>query len=441
MATSATIEVPKFECPEFYARPLDDIRQAFAQLRRADPVYWYEPGGFWVLLSHADQRFVGTHPEIFSSRYGTTISDAYDVARVVDQMPTWAQEQLRAPGLSPVEARGMIARAKTSGGIPDLINFTSMDPPEHSDVRRILTKALSQRVIRGLDEKISQLVEDSLEGLESGSVCEIVDEVTKGIPARLMAHVVGVPEGDSDRFIGWAEAMQKASVATPTTDPTEVARVSAALEEMNVYIEELVGARQAEPGDDTLSKILQTEYRGDPLSGTMALMYALDIIGGGTDTSTHLLSSIILALASHPDQFELLRERPELAQNAVDETLRMYPIVWSVARTALEDVELGGKTIKKHDFIVLMFASGNQDEAIWTDPETFDITRTFDSGHQAFGWGIHTCPGANLVRLEGRVFIEKLLARFPKGWKIVGEPEPLTSAFINGTTAMTVRFR
>jgi hypothetical protein len=170
----------------------------------------------------------------------------------------------------------------------------------------------------------------------------------------------------------------------------------------------------------------------------MAISFIHTFVNAG-ETTRSLLSFVALLLAQYPDQQRLLAERPELVGNAIEETLRYNPLNWSGCRTAVQDIELGGRLIKKDDYLVMAYASANRDEDIWERPDEFDITRSFDRDHQGFGYGEHSCPGALLARTDASVIYDRLLARFPR-WEVAGPAQRWASPFIQGMGSLPLRF-
>lgn len=435
-------ELARLDQPDFYEAELDHIHAVFARMRHEEPVFWYEPGRFWVLAKHEDQRYVGSQPELFCSRYGFSIGDNFDPAVVAEQLPGWAQRQLAQESLTRAQVRGLISRATLSMGDPELVNLGTLDPPQHGQVRKVFTHAFSPTLIRGLRPVIERVTDDVLGALDTGATHEVVETVAARIPSALVIELADIPIADRAEFVPWSTAFLDAASLTTETDPERVARIRRWADEFIAYLARLIETRREQPGEDVVSRIAAASIDGEPLSRSTALMLAVLFIAGGSDTSRRLLAQIVQALADHPDQRALLRRHPELIPNAVDEVLRFYPIVWTQCRTAVEDTQIRGRTIHKDDFIVLPYASANRDEEVWERSDEFDVARAFDAAHrhQGFGWGAHGCPGAAMARLVATVFIERLLHRFVD-WEIVGTPERChRSIFMNGIESMQVRF-
>jgi cytochrome P450 len=427
--------------PEFYQADLNYIYEIFAEMRREQPVFWYEPSKFWVLSKYEDQRYVESNPQLFSSRYGFLIGDNFDPAKIKNQLPDWAQNQLASRSLTRAETRGLICRATTSMGDPELINMGILDPPDHGPVRRVLTAAFNRHATARLRPSLARIIDDALDAIESGDTVEFTEAISRRIPLAVIAELVDVPSHDRKDFAAWAVAFLEAATLTPESDPDRIARVTTWAGQFTSYLGELIAKRRDDPGDDVVSHIGQSKVHDNVVDHRTALMLTALLVAGVSETSGRLLTAIGHALAERGDQREILVERPEYIDNAVEEVLRWYPIIWTQCRTALATTELRGETIHKDDYLVLPYPSANRDEEIWERPNDLDVTRPFrPPQHLAFGWGAHRCPGAEMARLQARVFLEKLLPRYPY-WELAGEPvRSRTSIFVHGLDSMPVRF-
>jgi cytochrome P450 len=434
---------PAWEDTAFYNEEPDTIYAAIAAQRHAAPVYWYEPPdyptGFWVLSKWEHQRFVGSHPELFSSQYGFAIGDASDPSTVMHQLPEWAKERIENGNLSPAETRRTIAHGKLSMGDPDFESLMISDPPRHGQIRNILMKALRPSLVRAQKPRIAELSEEFLDRIEPGQTVDFVKSIGQ-IPAALMTELIGVPPDMRERFIEMSSAQMLAITINPNMDPAEAARIQGLARDFHDYCEELLAERQGQGAgeDDLVSIIARSQHDGAPVPLGMAISFIHTFVNAG-ETTRSLLSFVALLLARHPDQRRLVVARPELVGNAIEETLRYNPLNWSGCRTATEDVELGGQLIKKGDYVVMAYASANRDEDVWERPDTYDVTRTFDRDHQGFGYGEHSCPGALLARTDSVVIYEHVLARFPN-WEQAGPPQRWSSPFIQGMTSLPLKF-
>ncbi len=437
------VEWPAWEDSAFYNQDPEVIYASIAAQRHAAPVYWYEPPGyptgFWVLSKYEHQRFVASHPELFSSQYGFAIGDASDPSTVMHQLPEWAKAKILEGGLSPAETRRTIAHGKLSMGDPAFESLMISDPPRHGQIRNIMMKSLRPSLVRAQKPRIAEITEEFLGRIEPGVEVDFVTTIGQ-IPAALMTELIGVPRNMRERFIDMASAQMLAITINPDMDPDEAARIKARAAEFHDYCGQLLADRNAggADGDDLVSCIARSEHDGGPVPLGMAISFIHTFVNAG-ETTRSLLSLIMLHLAQHPEQRRLLGERRELISNAVEETLRFSQLNWSGCRTATQDVEVGGKLIKQGDYIVMAYASGNRDEDVWERPDEYDITRKFDSDHQGFGYGEHSCPGALLARTDSVTILEHVVARFPD-WELAGPAVRWSNPFIQGMGSLPVKF-
>jgi hypothetical protein len=442
--TDATaVQWPAWEDAAFYQREPDEMYASIAAQRRAAPVYWYEPPGFatglWVLSKWEHQRFVGSHPELFSSRYGFAIGDASDPSTVMHQLPGWAQEKIREGNLSPAETRRAVAHGKLSMGDPNFESLMISDPPRHGQIRNVLMKALRPSLVRSLKGRIAEIADEFVAELEPGADTDFVTTVGR-IPAALMTELIGVPRDMRERFIEMSSAQMQAITIDPNRSADEAKRIQGLVEEFHHYCDELLAERRASgaDGDDLASIIARSEFDGGPVPSGMAISYIHTFVNAG-ETTRSLLSFVALALAQHPEQRRRLVEQRELIGNAIEETLRVYPLNWTGCRTATGDQELGGQLVRRDDYVMMAYVSANRDEDVWHDPDEFDVTRSFDHDHQSFGYGEHSCPGALLARTDSAIIFERLLARFPD-WEPAGPPVRWANPFLQGLGTLPLRF-
>ena len=444
MATKETdVQWPAWEDAAFYLQEPEAVYASMAAQRQAAPVFWYEPPGYptglWVLSKWEDQRFVGSHPELFCSRNGFAIGDASDPSTVIHQLPQWAQDKLNEPGVTPAETRHLIARGKLSMGDPEFESLILSDPPRHGLIRNVLMKALKPSLVRSLKPRIAEIADEFIAEIEPGAETDFVTTVGQ-IPAALMTEMIGVPREMRDQFIEMASAQMQAITIDPNRSQAEVDRIHGLIEKFHAYCDDLLAERRASgaEGDDLVSLIARSEYEGKPIPHGMAISYIHTFVNAG-ETTRALISFVALALAQHPEQRRLLVEQPELIANAIQETLRFSPLNWTGCRTATQDVEIRGTTIRKDDYVVMAYASANRDEDVWDRPDEFDVTRPFDRDHQSFGYGEHSCPGALLARIDSTTIFERLLARFPD-WEISSPPKRWASPFLQGMTTLPLKF-
>ncbi|AQZ62139.1 putative cytochrome P450 hydroxylase [[Actinomadura] parvosata subsp. kistnae] len=275
--------------------------------------------------------------------------------------------------------------------------FLLMDDPQHARYRKPLVGRFTVRRMRLLTERVEQVTAEHLDAMEqAGPTADLVTAFAKPIPAVMICELLGVPYEDRDRF--------QENVDKFMNGETGEEELIAAYTAVQQYLAELVAAKRAHPTDDVLSELTDSDLTDEELRGM-----ALILLAAGLDTTTNMLALGTFALLQNPDQLAALRAEPE---RAVEELLRYLSVAKTFQRTALEDVELGGHTIKAGTAVVLSYHTANRDPDRFTNPHALDLGRQ-EGGHLAFGHGIHQCLGQQLARVEMRVAFTALFERFP----------------------------
>ena len=445
-AVASTVDWPRWEDPGFYVQDPEVMQAQMAAQREAAPVHYYEAprlsAGFWVLSKWADCRFVGSHPELFCNRYGFAVGDANQPTQaVLNQLPEWTREELAKPGVTLSQRRGLIARGKLSLGDPQLENMIFLDPPRHAQVRSIFMKAMRPSLMRKQKPRMAEIADQFIDELITpGEEVDFVQTIGR-IPAAVMTEMVGVPSSEREQFIKLASAHLEAITITPDKDPEEVARVQKLAKEFREYCNNLLEDRRASggTGDDLISHVVRSELDGGPVPRSTAFVFITHFLSAG-ETTRALLSHLAMALGQRPDQRRALIEKPALLENALEETMRYYPINWTGCRTATHQIEIGGRTIEQDDFVAMAYAAANRDPDVYPDPDTYDITRSFEHDHLGFGHGEHSCPGALLARIDSLAIWERLLARF-SDWELAGDPVTWSNPFLRGVASLPIRFQ
>ncbi|MFC4115161.1 cytochrome P450 [Nonomuraea zeae] len=278
--------------------------------------------------------------------------------------------------------------------------FLLMDDPQHSRYRKPLVGTFTVRRMRLLTERVEQITAEHLDAMEqAGPSADLVTAFAKPVPAIVICELLGVPYEDRGSFQDNIDKFLGGEVG----DEELIAAYTATQE----YLAELVAAKRANPTDDLLSDLIDGEFTDEELRGM-----ALILLSAGFDTTANMLALGTFALLQNPAQLAALRADPALTDKAVEELMRYLTVAKTSMRTALEDVELGGHTIKAGSMIFLSYHTANRDPERFTDPHVLDLARQ-DGGHLAFGHGIHQCLGQQLARVEMRVAFPALLDRFP----------------------------
>jgi cytochrome P450 len=380
--------------PVFFARP--DFHEVLAKLRADDPVHECDTG-FWVLTRYEDIREVSRDPARFCSSRGALVNDP-----------------LRH-GDHSVASRSIL----------------HMDPPEHAAFRSLVNRRFTPRALAGLEELVRKTAASLLDGVEATEEIDFVSSLSAPFPLSVIAELLGIDATDRDDFRRWSDA----AIESPDLPPDETVT---ALGELSAFLLDLIRTKKERGGDDLVSVLAASEVGGVPLTKDELFMFLLTLLVAGNETTRTLLSGAAIVLHDHPDQRALLVSERGLTANAVEECLRWVTPVQAFCRTATEDVDLNATPIARGDYLCMIYASANRDERIFgPGASRFDVRRPSNPMHLAFGFGEHVCLGASLARLESRIFLEELLARFPD-YEVTGEPERVLSTTVAGIRSLPI---
>jgi cytochrome P450 len=358
--------------PEVIADPYPVYRQ----LRDHAPVYWSPQASTWVLSRYDDVAAALIDPATYSSASGI--------------FPT-------PPGVD-----------MTQLFLPMLI---MSDPPRHTQLRHLVSKAFTPRRIAGVEARIQTLVNNLLDQVSGAGTWDFVSGFAGPLPAIVIADMLGVPREDRDRFRTWSTTLIQSNPIRGEFGPGLDA--AAALYE---YFSTFLAERRAHPRDDLMTALVRAEVDGEHLSEEELLGFCLLLLIAGHETTTNLLSNSAVVLAQHPESRRQLADNPALVPAAVEELLRYDSPVQGLGRTLTRQVDLHGQPMKAGDTVLLLFGSANRDDHAFPDADRFDINRRPER-QVAFGRGIHFCLGASLARLEARIALQALLARH-RDWDV-----------------------
>jgi cytochrome P450 len=311
------------------------------------------------------------------------------------------------------------------------------DPPDHTRLRRLVSKAFTPRMVEQLRPRIQAIADALLDAVAGRGEMDLIKDYAFPLPITVIAEMLGIPAADRDQFRDWSDALL---TGTPPLPPPPAAL--AAAEGLRRYFEARFEERRRAPAEDLITGLLQAEEAGDKLSREElhGMVYLLLI--AGYETTANLIGNGTLALLQHPDQLARLRNDPMLLPSAVDELLRFCaPVATSTIRYAADNVTLGGKVIPKGDIVLVVVMAANRDPDRFPSPDALDITRA-DNKHLGFGHGNHYCLGAPLARLEGEIALGTLLRRMP-GLRLSVAPEALTwrpNFIVRGLVKLPVAF-
>jgi cytochrome P450 len=380
--------------PAFFSR--GDFHDILARLRAEDPVHECAPG-FWMVTRYEDIRDLSRDPTRFCSGRGALVNDP-----------------IRESG-TPLLARSIL----------------HMDPPEHASFRGLLNRRFTPRAVSGLAHSIRRSVVDLLSSVDAEGEIDFVTELSAPFPLMVIAELLGIDEADRADFCKWSDA----AVEAPDLPPEETA---ASLGELSGFIAAHIRSKRERPGDDLVSVLVSSEVDGCPLSKDEVFMFLLTLLVAGNETTRSLLSGAALTLDEYPEQRAVLAADPGLMPGALEECLRWVTPVQAFCRTATADTVVAGTEVRDGDYLCMLYASGNRDERVFgADASRFDVERVPNPMHVAFGFGEHVCLGASLARLEGRIFLEEFLARYP-AYAVTGSPERVTSTTVAGIRALPV---
>lgn len=382
--------------------------EIFDRLRAEDPVHWSpmagwddEPG-FWSITKAEDIRTVSMDWETFSSERGGIL--------VTDHA-------------TPVEAQNAM--------------FIGMDPPRHDRIKALFQQGFTPKRIAQHEDDIRAIATRVLDGVAGREEVDLVNDVGRAVVSRVIGSFMGTPEEDDER---WAElAAAGLAVGDEELQPEGRDTVHKAIEEVVTRATALAAERRENPTDDLTSVLVHAEIDGERLEDyEIAFGFGL-LVAAGNDSTKATFSNGMLGLLNNRDQMQKLIDDPAKIPAAVEEFLRMYPAFAHFRRTATRDVELGGKTIREGDKVVLWYPSSNRDEDVYECPHKMDVERNPE--HQAFGaGGRHFCLGTALARLELKILFEETLKRYPD-MQLIEQPKKVRSLFLNQPRELRVRLR
>ncbi len=364
----------------------------YQALREADPVH-HSPLGFWMLFRHDDVLRFLRDP-------GLSVEDRRATPTPLDDLAREVQGD-RAE-------RGSLA-------------MLNRDPPDHTRLRRLVSKAFTPKVIDGLRPRIGRLVEDKLDAIEAAGEVELISALAFPLPFEVISEMLGMPDGDRDQLREWSGTLVKS--LEPMFDVEQLQAIVEAGDAMREYTTDVISWKRRNPAEDLLSALVAAEEQGDALSDEELLEQVMLLYIAGHETTVNLIGNGTLALMTNPDELERLRADPSRDANAVEELLRYDSPVQMSRRITLVEVEIDGKLIEPGSFVGLGLASANRDPVHWGESaDELDLARQGAGQHVSFGGGPHYCLGAALARLEGQLAIGGLIRRFAN-LELVGEPQ------------------
>jgi len=424
--TAADHRIPK-DVADLLANPAayadGRIHQAYKWLRANEPLGVANIEGvdpFWVVTRHEDILEISRQNDLFHNG---------------DRSPTIiGQEGDR-------KVREMM------GGSPHLLRtLIHMDAPDHLKYRALTQGWFMPQNLKRLEDQIRVLARASVDKMAAtGGRCDFVQEVALHYPLHVIMSIMGVPEEDEPRMLKLTQELFGASDPELGRNPEEMSKPRedqkidfGVIIDFSNYFRALSETKRANPTDDLASLIANSQIDGQPISDLEAMSYYIIVATAGHDTTSSSTAGALWALAENPGELAKVKADPSLIPSLVDESIRWTTPVKTFMRTAAEDVTFAGRDLKKGDWLMLCYASGNRDEAVFDEPDRFKVDRR-PNKHLAFGYGAHLCLGQHLAKMEMRILWEELLPRLSE-LALDGVPAMSESAFVNGPKRVPVRF-
>jgi cytochrome P450 len=407
-----TVTLDRQICPSVFDAGLPEIDYEHCQ----------SPGEAHRIISAARRQAplaIGPHgPEVLS----------YELVRSV----------LRDPRFRVPQGMFLASQGITSGPLWERVatSLISLDGAAHQRLRRLISQAFTPRATARLRTTVVDVITELVDRHTGTGRCEVVTDIARQYPIPIICALLGAPSEDWELFSDWTDDIFKV-FDWNVADHERV--ILAAWDKLDAYIDGMVANRRQTLSDDLVSELIRAEDDGDRLSADELRMLVAGLLMAGTDTTRNQLAASVQVLCDHPDQWALLAEHPELAMNAVEETMRHSPIAAAALRMTLEDVELAGVMIPAGTLVLANTAAANRDPAVYAEPDRLDITRDGAPAMQTFGAGAHYCLGANLARLELAEALSVMTRRMPNARRTGPAPwKPLTA--LSGPATLPISF-
>jgi cytochrome P450 len=381
----------------------------YRRLRERDPVHRSRAVRGWFLFRHADCEALLRDP-----RFSADDRHYVDFPR----MRRWAIED----GLVDPDA-------------PDDPTMLRRDPPDHTRLRGLVSKAFTPRAVERLRGRVETLTDELLTAARRRGTFDVIADFAVPLPVTIIAEMLGIPADDRALFKRWSDHLVGFLDPLASPGPETLRRTA---DELKAYVKRLAAVRRPAPADDLLSALVQAEDAGDRLTeqelhGTIALLLA-----AGNETTTNLIGNGLVALLRHPAELARLRDEPAIVDRAVEELLRWDSPVQLTGRIPTADVEIRGRRFARGQVVVAVLGAANRDPEVFAHPDVLDLGRA-DNPHLAFGQGIHFCLGAQLARLEARIALRELARRFPDVRLASDRLRWRRLTFLRGLEALPVR--
>ncbi|NMO23143.1 cytochrome P450 [Pyxidicoccus fallax] len=368
----------------FEPRYVEDPYPLYARLREEAPVQFSEEMHLWVVSRHEDVKTVVMNPGDFLS------ANAFK---------------------NPVPPAPEVLAA-LAAGYPQVPALVDDDPPNHTRMRVIVTKALAPHRVSAMESRVRAIATELVDAFANEGRADLVERLAFPLPARVIGAILGLPDSDLERLKSWTEDLSTLSAGNaPVARQVECARGLVAVQK---YLAGHIAERRREPKDDLISALIEARHEDTPPLNDVELISLLSMLHfAGHETTANLLGNVLVMLLKEPERLRALREDPALIPLAIEEGLRRDSPVQGMMRTTRRAVTLGGVEVPEGARLLVLFASANRDAAAFQAPDRADFHRPDVSRHLGFGQGIHYCIGAPLARMEVRAALELLLRRLP----------------------------
>lgn len=407
----------------------ESIHDVYNELRATDPVHWTEPTGFrpfWAITKHADITSISKQNDKFVNRFRTY--------------------------LAPIEAEEWTL--SMSGDSHLFRTLVDLDDPQHMKLRKLTHSWFLPANLKKLEPEIAAIAKRHVDHMAAlGGECDFVNEVALWYPLRVIMRILGLPPEDEGKMLQMTQEIfgpqdpdvmarskqltTDTGVAVPGSGNAQV-DLFALVQQFFAYFGEVTADRRANPRDDLATVIATGTIDGEPIGPLEATSYYAIVATAGHDTTSSSAAGGLLQLIRNPDELAKLKADPSLIPSAVEEMIRWVTPVKHFMRTATEDTEIGGKTIKAGDGLALFYWSGNRDEDVFEDANRFRVDRS-PNPQTAFGNGVHLCLGLHLARMELRALFTELLPRLDS-IELAGTPKNSIANFVSGLKTLPIRY-
>ncbi len=385
-------------------------RELFAAMQKDAPIVWQDDpvydNGYWAVTSQQHLDYISKNPAIFSSSEKSCFYPDHD-----DDLLAMMRTQL-----------------------------ICMDPPDHVKFRRVIRNAFTPKMVESYSEHFREIVKGVIDKVIDNGECEFVTDIACQLPLIAICELVGIPLEDRENFFTWTNTMIGGDDLELNVSEEE-AQMAAA--NVYLYADKLMAMHRESPSNDLVGALLDGVVEGEHLTEDEFRSFVLLLVVAGNETTRTMTSQGMRILMQHPDQWQMLVEKPALIPDAIEEMLRYNPAIIQFRRTVMQDTEIGGVMMKVGDKVILNYQAASQDQINFDQPDKFDITRPqredVKNKHRAFGIGEHFCLGSHLARLELKVTFEEIISRI-KNPRLKGEVNYLRSFLVHGIKEMNIEF-